>query len=157
MRAITHIAASTAAAAVAGIAAEPSAAAGVFLFGGFLDVDHVGLFVSSGLPATPAALFQSVFSNEKQLEKKYSVKRNIPSSWLFPALHSIELALLLAASGILTKLSFLLWGSTGIILHLTMDLGSYPQSPLFFSILWRYFNRKKLMETWVTHRSKVHW
>ena len=157
MRAIPHIAASTAAATAAGIAVEPSAAAGLFLFGGFLDVDHVGLFVSSGLPATPAALFHSVFRNEKQLEKKYSVKRSVPPSWLFPALHSLELVLLLAASGVLLKFPFLLWGSAGIALHLSMDLGSYPQSPLFFSILWRYFNRKKLMEAWVTHRSNVQW
>lgn len=157
MRAITHITASTAAAAIAVVAAEPSAGAGILLFGGFLDVDHVSLFISSGLPAKPGALFHSVFRNEKQLEKRYSIKRVIPSSWLFPAFHCVELALLLAASGILTGSNPLLWGSAGLILHLFMDLRSYPCSPNFFSIIWRFIHRKQLLQAWTTYCSEVRW
>jgi multidrug transporter EmrE-like cation transporter len=157
MRAITHIAASTAAAAIAGVATEPSAAVGIFLFGGFIDVDHVTHFVSSGLPANPGAFFHSIFRNEKQLEKKYTIKRGIPSSWLFPVFHCVEFVLLLAAVGILTSSNFLLWGGAGLILHLFMDLRSYPCSPRFFSIIWRFLHRRQLLQAWVTHRSEVHW
>ena len=70
MKAITHISASAGAAIIAGALFEPAAAAGIFLFGGFMDVDHVGHFVNSGLPARPAAVFHSIFRNEKQLEKR---------------------------------------------------------------------------------------
>lgn len=157
MRAITHISASTAAAAIAVVAAEPSAGAGILLFGGLLDVDHVHHFISSGLPANPVTLFHSIFRNEKQLEKRYSIKRGIPSSWLFPALHCIELVLLLTASGILTGSNFLLGVSAGLTLHLFMDLRSYPCSPKFFSIIWRYLHRKQLLRAWTTHCSEVHW
>ncbi|MCK4806448.1 MAG: hypothetical protein KAT09_02315 [Candidatus Aegiribacteria sp.] len=157
MRAITHISASAAAAVIAGAVTEPAAAAGIFLFGGFLDADHIGHFVASGLPANPAAYFHSIFRNEKQLENKYSIKRGIPSNWIFPALHCIEFALLLAAAGIILGSQLLLWGGVGVILHLLLDIRSYPCSPEFFSIIWRISHRKRLLRAWVTHRSKIHW
>ena len=157
MRAITHISASALAALIAGAAAEPSSAAGIFLFGGFLDVDHIGHFVASGLPSNPGTLFHSVFRNEKQLENKYSIERGVPSNWIFPALHCIEFALLLAGTGLILGSQLLIWGGAGVILHLLMDIRSYPCSPEFFSIIWRISHRKKLLRAWATHRSKVHW
>jgi len=157
MRVITHISVSSAAAVIAGVAAEPEAAAGIFLFGGFLDVDHISHFVTSGLPCNPAALLRSVFQNEKQLENRYSIKRGIPSNWVFPVLHCMEFALLLAAAGVILGSKLLLWGGAGVVLHLLMDVRSYPCSPGFFSIIWRILNKKQLLLAWVTHRSKVHW
>lgn len=153
MKAITHISASAAAAVISGAAANPAAAAGILLFGGFLDVDHIGHFVASGLPANPAALFHSIFRNEKQLQKRYTIKRGVPSNWIFPALHCIELTLLLAGAGIVLRSQLLLWGGAGVILHLLMDFRSYPCSPAFFSIIWRILNRKRLLKAWVEHRS----
>ncbi len=157
MRAITHISASAAAAITSGLCSDPLAASGVFLFGGFLDVDHVGHFISSGLPPNPGALFHSVFRNEKQLESKYSIKRGVPSNCLFPMLHCIELVLILTAAGLMLDSQLLLWGGGGVLLHLLMDIRSYPCSPWFFSIIWRFINRKKLMKAWITHCSSVHW
>ena len=157
MRAITHISASAAAAMISYTAADPSAAAGIFLFGGILDIDHIGSFVSAGHPANPVALFLSIFRNEKQLEKRYSIKRIIPSNWIFPVLHCIEFAMLVTGTGLILGSQFLLWGGAGVILHLLMDIRSYPCSPEFFSIIWRISHRKRLLRAWVTHRSKVHW
>ncbi|MEN8209859.1 MAG: hypothetical protein ABFR50_11485 [Candidatus Fermentibacteria bacterium] len=157
MRAITHISVSTAAAVITGVAAEPAAAAGILLFGGFLDVDHIGHFVASGLPPDPLVFFHSIFRNEKQLENEYSIRRKIPSNWIFPLLHCIEFALLLSGAGALLGLRLLLWGGAGVILHLLMDLRSYPCSPEFFSIIWRISHRKVLLGAWNEHRSEVHW
>ncbi len=157
MRAITHISASAAAAVISGATAGPAAAAGIFLFGGFLDIDHIGSFVSAGHPANPVALFQSIFRNEKQLEKRYSIKRVIPSNWIFPALHCIEFALLLAGAGVILTSRLLMWGGAGVILHLLLDIRSYPCNPEFFSIIWRISHKKQLLRAWVKHRSKVYW
>lgn len=157
MRAITHIAASTAAAAAAYPAAGVSGGLGILLLGGFLDVDHLGHFISSGLPARPSALFHSVFRNEKQLERKYSVRRGIPGNVLFPALHCVEIMVLLLSAGLLFGSGFLAWGAAGVSLHLVMDLRSYPCSPGFFSMTWRLLNRKRLLEAWRGHRSEVRW
>jgi hypothetical protein len=157
MRAISHLVASTAAGAAAAAISEPSAGLGILLFGGFLDVDHLCSFVSSGLPLRPSALVRSIISNEKQLEKKYPVRRGLPANVLFPVLHCIELAMVLAAAGLLLHLDILLWGSAGLLLHLIMDSWSYPCSPWFFSMVWRLTNRKKLMKAWEGHRSGVYW
>ncbi len=157
MRAITHITASAGAAVIVGAAAEPAAAAGIFLFGGFMDVDHVGHFIASGLPSSPCALFHSIFRNEKQLEKRYSIKRSIPSNWIFPALHCIEFALLVSGAGAILDSQLLIWGGGGVILHLLMDARSYPCSPEFFSIIWRISHKKRLLRAWAEHRSNVHW
>ena len=157
MRAITHITASAAAGVIVGAVAEPAAAAGIFLFGGFMDVDHIGHFVNSGLPASPGAFFHSIFRNEKQLEKRYSIERGIPSNCIFPALHCIEFAVLVSGTGALLGSQLLLWGGAGVILHLLMDIRSYPCSPGFFSIIWRISHKKRLLRAWAAHRSKVHW
>lgn len=157
MRAITHISASTGAAIIAGVVTEPAAAVGILLFGGFLDVDHIGHFVASGLPPDPLVFFDSIFRNEKQLEDRYSIKRSIPSNWIFPALHCIEFALLLSGTGALLGSQLLLWGGAGVILHLLMDIRSYPCSPEFFSIIWRITHKRQLLQAWVEHRSKIHW
>jgi len=157
MRAITHISASAAAAVIAGTVAEPAAAAGIFIFGGFLDADHIGHFVTSGLPCNTGALFHSIFRNESQLEKRYSIKRCIPSNWIFPVLHCIEFVLLVFGTGVILDSQMLLWGGAGIILHLLMDIRSYPCSPEFFSIIWRISHKKRLLRAWAEHRSKVRW
>jgi len=157
MRAITHIAASTVAAAIAAAAVKSPSASGLLLFGGFLDVDHVHHFISSGLPANPGAMFHSVLRNEKQLEKKYSITRKIPESFLFPLFHCVEFTLLVAAAGILAGSDFLLWGASGTVLHLLMDIRSYPCSPKFFSILWRFSHRSQLLKEWKVHCSGVYW
>lgn len=157
MRAITHISASTVAAIITGVVTEPAAAVGILLFGGFLDVDHIGHFVASGLPADPLVFFHSIFRNEKQLEDIYSIKRGIPSNWIFPSLHCIEFAILLSGSGALLGSQLLLWGGAGVILHLLMDIRSYPCSPEFFSIIWRNSHKMQLLRAWAEHRSKVQW
>lgn len=155
MRAITHIAASTAAAAIAGAVSGTPAAAGLFLFGGFLDVDHVTHFISVGLPSGPRTLLKSIFMNEKQLEKTYSISRGIPSSWTFPVLHCVEFVLLLAVSGFLLESNFLMAAGIGVLLHLLMDIRSYPCGIPFFSIIWRCIKKQKLMTEWQMHRSAV--
>ena len=155
MRAITHITASTAAAVIAGAASGTPAAAGILLFGGFLDVDHVNHFISVGLPSSPRTLLKSIFMNEKQLEKTYSISRGIPSSWTFPVFHCIEFVFLLAVSGFLLESSFLMAAGIGVLLHLLMDIRSYPCGIPFFSIIWRCIKKQKLMTEWQTHRSTV--
>lgn len=155
MRAITHIAAGTAAAAIAGAASGTPAAAGIFLFGGFLDVDHVTHFISAGLPSNIRTILKSIFMNEKQLEKTYSISRGIPSSWSFPVFHCIEFVFLLAVSGFLLESSFLMAAGIGVLLHLLMDIRSYPCGIPFFSIIWRCMKKQKLMTEWQTHRSTV--
>lgn len=153
---ITHMAAGAVAAAVAYEAHQPSAGMGILLFSGLLDVDHVPHFVSSGLPARPSALLRSVFSNERQLECRYSVRRSVPVNVLFPALHCVELVLLLAVAGFFLNSVLLTWGAAGMVLHLLMDMGSYPCTPCFFSMTWRLLHRRKLLAAWKTHRSRVH-
>ncbi|OPL19453.1 MAG: hypothetical protein AVO35_10570 [Candidatus Aegiribacteria sp. MLS_C] len=157
MRAITHITASAAASAVLAAVAEPSSALGLLLFGGFLDIDHVPRFLSSGLPAGPGPMLRSVFSSEAQLNKKYSVRVGVPGNILFPALHFVELAALLILGGLLSGSGFLAWAGAGVLLHLLMDFRSYPCSPCFFSMTWRLLNRGRLMEAWREHRSRVSW
>lgn len=157
MKAITHITASTAAAAVIWPAVNPAAALGFLVFGGFLDVDHLPLFLSSGLPAKPSALLRSVFSNEKQLARRYDVRRGLPKNVIFPALHCIEFAALPIIAGWLTDSLFLLWGGLGILFHIMMDFWSYPCGPEFFSMTWRLCNRRELLREWRGHRSKVDW
>ncbi len=155
MRAITHIAVSTAAAVIAGSTSGTPAAAGIFLFGGFLDIDHVTHFISVGLPSNLRTILKSIFMNEKQLEKTYSISRGVPSNWIFPVFHNVEFVFLLAASGIILESSFLLAAGIGILIHLLMDIRSYPCGMPFFSILWRFIRKKKLMKEWKTHRSQV--
>jgi len=157
MRAITHISSSAAAAVIVGAVAEPAAVVGIFLFGGFLDVDHIEHFIASGLPANPGAIFHSIFRNEKQLENRYSIKRGIPSNGIFPILHNIEFAFLVAVTGYLLGVHLLMWGGAGVIFHLLMDSRSYPCSPGFFSIIWRISHKKQLLRAWTEHKSKVHW
>ncbi|MCK5117764.1 MAG: hypothetical protein KAR44_14300 [Candidatus Aegiribacteria sp.] len=157
MRAITHISASTVAAIIAGVVTEPAAAVGVLLFGGFLDVDHIAHFVASGLPPDPLVFFHSIFRNEKQLERRYSIERGIPSNCIFPALHCIEYAVLVGGTGVLLGSQLLLWGGAGVILHLLMDIRSYPCSPEFFSMIWRVSHKNRLLRAWTEHQSKVHW
>lgn len=135
---------------------QPSAGMGILLFSGLLDVDHVPHFVSSGLPARPSALLRSVFSDERQLACRYSVERSVPVNVLFPALHCVELVLLLAMAGSFLNSALLTWGAAGMVLHLLMDMGSYPCTPGFFSMTWRLLNRRKLLSAWKTHRSGVH-
>lgn len=157
MRAITHITASAAASAVLASVADPSSALGLLVFGGFLDVDHVPHFLSSGLPSGPGPILRCVFSNEAQLERKYSVRRGVPGNFLFPALHCVELAALLTIGGLLSGSGFSAWAGAGMLLHLLMDIRSYPCSPWFFSMTWRFINRGRLMVAWREHRSRVSW
>jgi hypothetical protein len=157
MKAITHITASTAAAAVIWPTVDASAALGILVFGGFLDVDHIPLFISSGLPARPSALLRSVFSNEKQLASRYDVRRGLPTNVIFPALHCVEFAAVPVLAGWLLGSAFLLWGGIGVLLHILMDFWSYPCGPEFFSMTWRICNREDLLKEWRGHRSKVLW
>lgn len=135
--------------------AQPSAGLGMLLFSGLLDADHVPHFVSSGLPARPSALLRSFFSSEEQLEGRYPVRRSVPVNVLFPALHCVELVLLLVLAGSLLNSAFLLWGAAGMVLHLLMDMGSYPCTPGFFSMAWRVINRRRLLSAWKAHRSGI--
>ncbi len=155
MKAITHVAASTAAAAVAVATSGTSAAAGILLLGGFLDVDHVTHFISVGLPSSPRTLLKSIFMNEKQLERTYSFSRGVPSSWTFPLFHCIEFAFLLTVSGFLLDSGFLLAAGIGVLIHLLMDIRSYPCGIPFFSIIWRCTRKQKLLTEWQTHSSAV--
>lgn len=157
MRAITHIAASSAVSVYIAFSVEPLAALGVFAFGGFLDIDHLPHFLASGLPAGPGPILRSIYSSEDQLEEKYSVRRGVPGNVLFPLLHCFELAILVGAAGLLLGSPLLVWACPGVLFHIMLDIRSYPCSPFFFSMTWRLFNRRRLLAEWAGHRSKVAW
>ena len=134
-----------------------SAGLGFLVIGSMIDMDHIPIFVSSGLPLNPKSILNSVIRNHRQLIEKHELDELVPRSWIFPAFHSIELIALVLTTGLLAGSDFLVWGSAGMGLHLLMDIRSYPCSPRFFSILWRLFNWKKLAKAWKVHRSAIDW
>jgi len=153
MRAITHISVSLAASAGTYALYGPEPAAGLLLAGGFIDVDHIGLFARSGLPLRPNALLSSLFRSEGQIERAYSIRRVVPAEWSFPLLHSIEMILSLVAGAFLLNSALLAGAAVGVALHLLMDSRSYPCGPPFFSMLWRYLHREELIRAWKSYRS----
>jgi hypothetical protein len=155
MRTITHVAASSLLSAGAFAIAGPAAAAGVFLGGSILDIDHLGLYLDAGLPRRLKPLLSCLVRCESELEKAYSISRGVPGKWYFPGLHSIELIGLTAAVGFLLGSPPLLGASVGMAVHVTMDLGNYPYSPRIWSLIWRFRNRVKLMKAWSTYVVKV--
>lgn len=155
MRTITHAAASAILSAGTWAVAGPGAAAGVFLGGSVLDVDHLGLYLDAGLPRRPGVLFSCLFRSEGELEKTYSISRGVPRHWYFPGLHGIEWIALAAGTGLLLGSAPLLGAAAGMAVHVTMDLGNYPCSPRIWSMIWRYRNRGKLMKAWSTYVVKV--
>ncbi len=155
MRAITHIAAAAVAGGVTWYLSGPSAGAGVVLMGGFMDVDHLPHFRSAGLPMRPGALLRVLRMNEAQLESGFSIRRGVPSSWFFPPLHGLEIVMALGAAGLLMGSPLLLGMAGGAVLHILMDLGSYPCGPPFFLLTWRFLNRRRVLRAWRTFRSRV--
>ncbi len=93
--------------------------------------------------------------SEDQLESSYSFRRGSPGTVLFPFFHCIEMVFLLIGSGMLLGIPILAWGGAGILLHISMDIRSYPCSPMFFLMTWRLMNRRELMEAWTDHTSAV--
>lgn len=148
MRASLHMAASAVAGAAGCLAVSPGFGASLFLSGSLLDVDHAELFLSSGLPATPRAMIASLLHNERSLGERYGFRRRIPAGWSFPVLHSVELILLYGLSGLLLGDAILTGIAAGAMLHILMDLGNYPESPFFFSLVWRGIARRRLMAAW---------
>ena len=155
MRTITHVAASTVLSAGAYAVAGTGAAAGVFIGGGLLDVDHLGLYLNAGLPLRLKPLLSCLVRSEGELERAYSISRGIPEKWYFPGLHSVELMILAAVTGLLLSSRFLIGMSIGMALHVSMDLGNYPCSPRIWSIIWRYRNRERLLRAWGTYVVKT--
>jgi len=155
MRTITHVAASTVLSAGTYAVFGTGAAAGVFIGGGLLDVDHLGLYLDIGLPLRIKPLLSCLVRSEGELEKAYSISRGVPEKWYFPGLHSIELIGLTAAAGLLLSCRFLVGMAAGMTLHVSMDLGNYPCSPRIWSMIWRYRNREKLLRAWGTYEVKT--
>ncbi len=148
MRASLHMAASAVAGAAGCLAVSPGFGAALFLSGSLLDADHTELFLSSGLPANPRAIIVSLLHNERSLGERYGFRRRVPAGWSFPVLHSIELTLLCGLSGLLLGDGLLSGMAAGVMLHILMDLGNYPESPFFFSLVWRGIARKRRMAAW---------
>jgi len=153
MRAITHISVSLAASAGTYVLFGPEPAAGLLLAGGFIDVDHIGLYSRAGLPLRPAALLSSLFRSEGQIERAFSIRRGVPAYWYFPLLHSIELLLALIAGALLLRSAFLAGAAAGQVIHLLMDSRGYPCGLPFFSMLWRYLHREEVIRAWDGHGS----
>lgn len=148
MRTTLHMAASAVAGAAGCLAVSPEFGASLFLSGSLLDADHAELFLSSGLPATPRAMIVSLFHNERSLGERFGFRRRVPAGWAFPVLHSIELVLLCGLPGLLLGDNLLTGMAAGVMLHILMDLGNYPESPFFFSLAWRSIARGRLMAAW---------
>jgi hypothetical protein len=151
MRTITHVAASAVLSAGTLAIAGPEAAAGVFIGGSVLDIDHLGLYLDAGLPRRPKVILSCMVRSECELQRAYSITRGVPRRWYFPGLHSVELMAVTVLVGFLLGSPALLGASVGMAVHVTMDLGNYPCSPRIWSTLWRYRNREKLREVWSTY------
>ena len=150
MRAAVHIVASGAAGAAAVLAGSPALGVSLFLSGSLMDIDHAELYLKSGMPSDPRALLRGLLHNEEDLGNRYGFRRRIPDSWAFPVLHSVELILLFAGLGLWLSEAALLGIAAGFLLHVAMDLGNYPESPMFFSLAWRCLARRRLMTAWET-------
>lgn len=155
MRASIHIAASAAAGAGSALALGPGFGTALFVAGGFLDVDHLELFIQSGLPARPAALVEGLLHNEEGLENRFGFSRFPPRSWAFPVLHSLELGLLCTALGILLGEMILLGIAAGLLLHILMDIRNYPLGLRFFSLALRGIERENLMRAWKSWKART--
>jgi len=153
MRAITHISVSLAASAGTYALFGPEPAAGLLLAGGFMDIDHIGLYSRAGLPLRPAALLSSLFRSEGQIERAFSIRRGVPAHWYFPLLHSIELLLAFITGALLLRSAFLAGAAGGAAIHILMDSRSYPCGLPFFSMVWRYLHREEVIQGWGNHQS----
>lgn len=150
MRAAAHIVASGAAGAAAAMAGSPVMGMSLFLSGSLIDIDHVELYLKSGMPSDPRSLLRGLLHNEEDLGNRYGFRRRIPDYWTFPVLHSVELIMLCTGLGLWLSDPALLGIAAGFLLHFVMDLGNYPESPMFFSLAWRFLARRRLMTAWET-------
>ncbi len=150
MRASVHIAASAAAGALTALTLDRGFGLALFLAGSLIDIDHVELYLTSGLPAKPSVLLRGLLHNEEDLGNRYGFRRRIPRAWTFPVLHDIELVLASAGLGLWVHDGVLLGIAAGLLLHMVMDLNNYPESPRFFSLTWRWLARRRLMTAWKT-------
>lgn len=150
MRASVHIAASAATGALAALMLDRGFGLALFLSGSLMDIDHLELYLASGLPAKPSVLLRGLLHNEEDLGNRYGFRRRIPGAWTFPVLHDIELVLAGAGLGLYLHDGILLGIAAGFLLHLVMDLENYPESPCFFSLTWRWLARRRLMTAWKT-------
>jgi amino acid transporter len=153
MKASFHMAVSAAAGAGTWFIAGPSAAAGLVVFGSFLDVDHIEHYSSRGMPSNLRGLLGAMFTTQRKLEKQHGFKRGVPSSWGFPVLHDVEMVVLAAALGLASGSMFLFGAAAGMLLHILMDIRAYPMSPLFFSVLWRRRHWVRLRMAWKTWKA----
>ena len=153
MRAISHITASVVVSAGTYAVFGPEPAAGLLLTGGFMDVDHIGLYTGAGLPMRPSALITSIFRSEGQIERAHSFSRGVPARWYFPLMHCIEFIILLLLCGLLIPSAFLKGAAAGVAMHLLMDIRSYPCGLPFFSMTWRFMHRRDVLLAWGDHRS----
>jgi hypothetical protein len=130
--------------------AGPTAGAGFALFGSLLDIDHLELYASKGMPTNALGLLHAFTKDQRRLEKRYGFRRGVPASWSFPVLHCAEIVILTAAAGVISDSMFLYGVSAGILVHQLMDLKAYPMSPGFFSIIWRRRHWTHLRMAWKT-------
>jgi hypothetical protein len=148
MRSIIHIAASAAAGTVSGLLLDPGFGIGVAAAGSLLDVDHIGHYVSAGMPGGARHLLEGLFRSQQSLERRYGFRRGVPASWRFPVLHGVEMAALPLAAWLMGAGSAAAGAAAGMLLHMLLDLGYYPMSPRFFSIAWRRAVWPDLRRAW---------
>lgn len=154
MRASVHIAASAAAGALGALVLDRGFGLALFLSGSLIDIDHVELYLTSGLPAKPSVLLRGLLHNEEDLGNRYGFRRRIPRAWTFPVLHDIELVIFCVGLGLYLHDGVLLGAAAGFLLHILMDLDNYPESPRFFSLIWRWLARRRLMTAWKTREPR---
>jgi hypothetical protein len=148
MRSVVHMAASAAAGTLSALLVDPAFGIGLAVAGGFLDIDHIGHYVSAGLPGGPRHLLGGVFRSQQSLERRYGFRRGVPASWRFPVLHCIESAAVPAAAWLLGAGGVAAGAAAGMLFHMLLDLGYYPMSPRFFSMAWRRAVWTDLRRAW---------
>lgn len=148
MKASSHAAAGAVAGAAAACLLGTPEGLGVFLASSLLDADHIGHFAGRGMRPSPSNLLRAYFMTPRRLQKHFRISRGIPSSWAFPALHSVELAALLVAGWALLGSGLMLGLAAGLLLHLAMDTGYYPEGWASFSILLKYLRRADHRSRW---------
>ncbi len=142
MRASVHAAAGAAGGLAAGVLLGPWEGAGTFLASSLLDADHIGHFAGRGMQPLPGNLLRAYFMTPEHLQRHFRITPDIPQSWAFPALHSVELAAGLLCTWMLTGHGLLLGMFAGTLMHLAMDTRYYPGGWLSFSLVLKYLRRR---------------